>query len=48
MKNELVVTSGEKKERGFIGLGMWEVQTIGCKIGNKDVLYNIGNIVNVL
>lgn len=22
MKNELVVTSGEKKERGFIGLGM--------------------------
>ena len=48
MENELVVTSREKKERGFIGLGKWEVQAIGCKIGNKAILYNIGNIANVL
>ena len=24
----------------------WEVQTIGCKIGHRDVLYNTGNIAN--
>ena len=47
MENELVVTSVEK-EGGFIGLGKWEVQTSGCKMGNKDVLYNIGNTANVL
>ena len=31
-----------------IGVGEREVQTIGHKIGYKDELYNIGNIVNIL
>ena len=26
----------------------WEVQTIGCKRGYKDVLYNMGNRANIL
>ena len=30
-----------------IGVGEWEVQTIGCKIGYQDVLYNMGNITNI-
>ena len=25
-----------------------EIQTIGCKIGYEDVLYNTGNIANIL
>ena len=34
--------------RGIIALGEWEVQTIGCKISHKGVLYNTGNIANIL
>ena len=34
--------------RGSIGVGEWEVQTIGCKTGYKDVLYNTSNIANIL
>ena len=34
--------------RGCIGVEEWEVQTIGCKMGYKDVLYNMGNITNIL
>ena len=26
----------------------WEVQISGCKIGYKDILYNTGNIANIL
>ena len=29
-------------------VGEWEAQTIGCKMGYKDVLYNMGNIANIL
>ena len=31
-----------------IGVGEGEVQTVGGKIGSKDVLYNTGNIDNIL
>ena len=34
--------------RGSTGLGKWEVQTIGRKTGYKDVVYNTGNIANIL
>ena len=34
--------------RGNIAVGKWEVQTIACKIGYKDVLYNVRNIANIL
>ena len=34
--------------RGNIRAGEWEVQTIGCKTDYKDVLYNTGNIANIL
>ena len=44
---ELVVTSGERKGRGNISVGEWEVQTIGCKIGYRDILYNTGKISNI-
>ena len=33
---------------GNLGVGEWEVQTIERKIGYKDILYNIGNIANIL
>ena len=46
IENKLVVTSGEG--RGTIGAGEWEVQTIGCKVGYRDVLYNMGNTANIL
>ena len=29
-------------------VGEWAVQIIGCKIGYKDVLYNMGNITSIL
>ena len=45
IENKLVVTSGEG---GNIGVGEWELQPIGCKIGYKDVLYNMRNIANIL
>lgn len=31
-----------------IGVGEQEVQTTVCKTGHKDVLYNVGNIANIL
>ena len=43
---KVVVTSGRGK--ALLGVGKWEVQTIECKIGYMVVLYNIGNIANIL
>ena len=31
-----------------MGMGDWEVQTIGGKIDYKNVLHNMGNTVNIL
>ena len=44
----VMATSGERRGRGTLGVGEWEVQTIGCKIGYKDVFYDTGNIANIL
>ena len=44
-----MVTNGERERgRDNIGVGEWEAQTIGCKIGYRDVLYSMGNIANIL
>ena len=44
-----MVTSGEREGgRGNIGVGEYEVQTILYKISYKDILYNTGNIANIL
>ena len=51
MENKLVIASGEReKGRANIGVGEQEVQTIikMYKINCKDILYNIGKIVNIL
>ena len=42
-ENKLVVTSGEMKGGRESG-----VQTLRCTISYKDVMYNMGNIANVL
>ena len=45
------LTDIEKKTGGYQwweGKYRWGVQTIGCKIGYKDVLYNMGNIAKIL
>ena len=34
--------------RSSVRMGECEVQTIGYEIGYKDVLYNVGNIANIL
>ena len=34
--------------RGYIKVEERKVQNIGCKIGYKDILYNMGNINNIL
>ena len=39
---------GYRWEWDNIGVEKWEVQTTGCKIGYMNVLYNLGNIVNIL
>ena len=44
IENELVVTSGEGGQYRVKG----EPQTIRCKISHKGVLYNTGNIANIL
>ena len=36
---------GERRGRGNIGVRKQEVQTTACKIGYKDILYSMGNIV---
>ena len=42
-------TSGYQcRGKGIIRVREWEVQTIGCKIGYKNVLYNMGTIDNVV
>ena len=41
-----MVTIGEGW--GSKGVGEWKVQTFSCKIGYKDVVYNMGNIGNIL
>ena len=44
-----MVTSGEREEgRGMIGGGHYEVQTNRYKISYMNILYNTGNIANVL
>ena len=40
--NELVVTRGSREGREE------EAQIIRCKISYKDILYNMGNIANIL
>ena len=40
IENKLVGTTGERVGRGSIGVGEWEVQTIGCKIGYKVFVQN--------
>ena len=44
-KNKLVISG---VGRGNIGVGEWEVQTIGCVTGYKDMLYNMGDIASIL
>ena len=49
MENKLVVTSGEREgRRGNTRVGDWVVQTIRYKISSKAILYNMGNIANIL
>ena len=44
-----MVTSGKREEkRGIRGVGKWEVQAIRFRISYKDMLYNTGNIANIL
>ena len=40
-------TSGHQWRCGSIGVGEGEVQTVGCKINYRAVLYNMGNIVSI-
>ena len=40
-----MITSGEGWG-GEIGVGKWEVKTIKCKIGYRNILYNTENIAN--
>ena len=48
-ENKLAVASGEREGGwGNIGGGDLEVQTIRYKISYKDILYNTGNIANIL
>ena len=42
-----MVISGEVEEWQR-GVGEWEIQIIGCKIGYKNVLFTMENIVNIL
>ena len=44
-ENQLMVTNGK---RGNIWIGEWETRIKGCKIGSKDVLFNTGNMANIL
>ena len=46
VEKKLAVTSEEEGQ--YRGGGGWKVQTTGCKMGYKDVLYNTGNIANIL
>lgn len=39
---------GERGSQGHTGVESWEVQTTVYKIGYKHVLYNMGNISNIL
>ena len=44
-ENKLVISG---VGRGNIGAGEWDVQTIGCMTGYKDMMYNMGNIASIL
>ena len=44
-ENKLMVTNGK---RGNIWIGEWETRIKGCKIGSKDILFNTGNMANIL
>ena len=41
-------TSGYQCWRDNTRVGEWEVQTIGCKTGYREVLHNMRNIANIL
>ena len=44
-----MVTSGERKAGGgSIRVGDYKVHTIRYKISYEDILYNVGNIANIL
>ena len=44
----VVTTAGRDGRRGDTGVEGWEGQTIRPKIGYKGILYNTGNIANIL
>ena len=49
LENNTVVTSGKgEKGREKTKVGDYEVQTIRQKISYKDILYNLGNLANIL
>lgn len=37
-----------RRKGGNVGVRNLEVQTIMCKVSYKDILYNMGNIANIL
>ena len=53
IKKRSRVTDIQKKRvfgycQGHYGVGEWEVQATRIKIGYRDLLYNMGNRVNIL
>ena len=46
IENKLMVTIGEEWDSK--GVREWKLQTFRCEIGYKDVIYNMGNIGNIL
>ena len=49
MENKLVDASEEREGgRGNTGVGDYDVQIIRYKISYKVILYNMGNIANIL
>ena len=44
----MVISGEQERGRGKIEEKEEEVQTIGYKISYKDILYNMGNIANIL
>ena len=43
-----MVTGGEREGKGKTEIGHQEVQAIMYKINYKNILYNTGNIANIL
>ena len=49
IENKSVVTSGERERgRGKTGVGDYMIQTIMYEMSYTDILYNTGNIANIL